>query len=261
MEKIQQPTAEHTDTTPNEQLEQFDGDLELGDIGGMNLPDLDSDLFDLQDDQPKAESRYTKPKAYRLKPQFVMYDNAVKLAKDLRLDFGQRSDVFVAGSFIFGDFIEAFLTTHNVKCTRMTISTLSLSQNNVDSLHNLLKYGYIDELNLIVSVYFYGNEIRALIPYIYRRLDIDNKFQLAVAGIHTKTCQFETLGGRKVIIHGSANLRSSGNIEQFTIEENPELYEFYDEAFSKVLDKYATIKKPVRHSQLWAELIKQKFND
>ena len=143
----------------------------------------------------------------------------------------------------------------------MTISTLSLSQNNVDSLHNLLKYGYIDELNLIVSVYFYGNEIRALIPYIYRQLDIDNKFQLAVAGIHTKTCQFETLGGRKVIIHGSANLRSSGNIEQFTIEENPELYEFYDEAFSKVLDKYATIKKPVRHSQLWAQLIKQEFND
>ena len=237
-------------------------DLELSDIGGMDLPDLDAALFDIRDgSQADSESRYTKPKVYNLKPEFVMYDNAVKLAKDLRLGFGERSDVFVSGSFIFGDFIEAFLTTHNVKAKRMTISTLSMSQNNVDSLHNLLKYGYIDELNLVISVYFYGNEIRSLIPYIYRKLDMDNRFQLAVAGIHTKTCQFETLGGRKVLIHGSANLRSSGNIEQFTIEENPGLYDFYHENFTKVLEKYATIKKPVRNRQLWAEFIKQKFND
>lgn len=237
-------------------------DLELSDIGGMDLPDFDAALFDIQNgDQTDTESRYSKPKVFNLKSEFVMYDNAQKLAKELRLDFGERSDVFVSGSFIFGDFIEAYLTTHNAKAKRMTISTLSLSQNNVDSLHNLLKYGYIDELNLIVSVYFYGNEIRSLIPYIYRQLDMDNKFQMAVAGIHTKTCQFETLGGRKVIIHGSANLRSSGNIEQFTIEENPELYDFYDTNFAKVLEKYATIKKPVRNKQLWAEFIKQKFND
>ena len=35
-------------------------------------------------------------------------------------------------------------------------------------------------------------EIRALIPYIYRHLDIDNRLQLAVANVHTKTAQFET---------------------------------------------------------------------
>ena len=242
------------------EVEKID-ELELNDIGGMDMPDLDVALFDIQEDEADSENRYAKPKVYNVKSEFVMYDNAVKLAKDLRMDYGERSDVFVSGSFIFGDFIEAYLTTHHAKAKKMTISTLSLSQNNVDSLHNLLKYGYIDELNLIVSVYFYGNEIRSLIPYIYRQLDMDNRFQLAVAGIHTKTCQFETLGGRKILIHGSANLRSSGNIEQFTIEENPLLYDFYDDAFAKVIDKYATIKKPVRNKQLWEEFIKMKFND
>lgn len=102
----------------------------------------------------------------------------------------------------------------------MTITTLSLSQNNIDSLHNLMEGGYIGELNLIVSVYFWAHEIHQLIPYIYRQLDINDRFQLCVGGIHTKTTQFETMGGRKVIIHGSANLRSSGSVEQFTIEEN-----------------------------------------
>lgn len=231
------------------------------DFGNIELPDLDLSLFDVLNDEYNEETRYIKPKVYEVKPEYVLYDNAVKLAKNLRLDFGARYDVFVSGSFIFGDFLEAFIMGNNAKCKKMTISTLSLNQNNVDSLYNLLAGNYIDELNLIVSVYFWGNEIRSLIPYMYRKLDFGNKFQLSVASIHTKTAQFETLGGRKVVIHGSANLRSSGNIEQFTIEENPELYDFYDDHLSRIAEKYATIRKPVRGNDLWAELIKKKFND
>lgn len=116
----------------------------------------------------------------------------------------------------------------------MVVSTLSLSQNNIDSFKNLLKYGWIEDLSLIVSAYFYSNEIRVLIPYIYRNLDIDNKFQLAVAGIHTKTCHILTEDGRKIVIHGSANLRSSANVEQITIEENEQLYDFYEKQNKKM---------------------------
>jgi hypothetical protein len=143
----------------------------------------------------------------------------------------------------------------------MTISTLSLSQDNIDSLANLLNWGYIDELNLVVSAYWFSHERWTLVPYCYEVLDKDNKFQLAVAGIHTKTCQFESLGGKKIVIHGSANLRSSGNIEQFTIEENPQIYDFYDEVYSNILDRYATIRKQIRGKDLWKTMNKNKFND
>lgn len=235
-------------------------DFDIGDIG-IETPDINASLFDILEDGEGQESRYIKPKVYTQRADFVMYDNAVKLTRDITLDYGDRYDVVVNGSFIFGDFLEAFIVRNNAKCKRFTISTLSLNQNNVDSLHNLITHGYIDELNLIVSAYFYNMEIRALIPYIYRQLDINNAFQLAVANVHTKTAQFETLGGRKVIAHGSANLRSSGCIEQFTIEENPELYDFYDEMFSRILERYQTIRKPVWGKQAWAEIIKKKFND
>lgn len=165
-----------------------DSDLRISgvDFGNIELPDLDLSLFDVLNDEYNEETRYIKPKVYEVKPEYVLYDNAVKLAKDLRLDFGARYDVFVSGSFIFGDFLEAFIMGNNAKCKKMTISTLSLNQNNVDSLYNLLAGNYIDELNLIVSVYFWGNEIRSLIPYMYRKLDFGNKFQLSVASIHTK---------------------------------------------------------------------------
>ena len=235
--------------------------FDIGDIGNFDLPDVDTSLFDVLSDDEGEETRYIKPKVYTRKPDFVMYDNAVKLARDIEMTGGSRYDVIVNGSFIFGDFLEAFIVRNNAKCKKLTISTLSMNQNNIDSLHNLITHGYIDELNLIISAYFYNMEIRALIPYIYRHLDIDNRLQLAVANVHTKTAQFETLGGKKIIAHGSANLRSSGSIEQFTIEESPELYDFYDEFFSRILERYQTIRKPVWGKDAWADLIRKKFND
>lgn len=175
----------------------------LGDIGNIDLPDININLLDFVPTDGTEETRYTVPKVARHASDYVLYDNAVKMAKDLRLDFGQRFDAFVSGSFIFGDFIEAFLTTNNACAKRMVISTLSLSQDNVDSLFLLMDKGYVKQLDLIVSAYFWGNERMGLIPYIYRQLDMGDRFQLAVAGIHTKTCHFETLGGRKIVMHGS----------------------------------------------------------
>lgn len=152
--------------------------------------------------------------------------------------------------------------------SEMTISTLSLSQDNVDSLEGLMTHGYIDKLNLIISVYFWAHERYALLPYMYKHLDIGQsedgtggRFQLAVAGMHTKTCHFKTDGGKYIVMHGSANLRSSGSIEQFTLEENEQLFNFYDEQFSKILEKYGTIKKPIRNSRAWDIFTKKYFKD
>ena len=61
-------------------------------------------------------------------------------------------------------------------------------------------------------------------------------------------------------MHGSANLRSSGNIEQFTMEENPELFDFYDQHLSRIVEKYATIRKPIRNSNAWELFNRMRFN-
>ena len=229
--------------------------LDGWDIGGLEIESVNLNDFNFCDDYFE-ETRYVKPKLFALKSSQILYDNAVQLAQTTDLWETKRYDVIVNGNFIFGDYIEAFLKTYNVKCLKMTLSTLSLSQENVDSLENLIRGGYIEQLDLIVSAYFYSHERSSLIPYIYKNLDIDNRFQLAVAGIHTKTCSFQTLGGRFVVIHGSANMRSSGNIEQITIEENSELYNFYDSIFSNIVERYKTINKPIRGKQVWEAINK-----
>ena len=67
-------------------------DLHVSDFGNIEIPDLDLSLFDVLNDGYDEETRYTKPKVYDLKSDYVLYDNAVKLAQELRLGFGERAD-------------------------------------------------------------------------------------------------------------------------------------------------------------------------
>lgn len=186
----------------------------------------------------------------------VKYANAEKLVADLGpIPAGFRAFVIVDGKFIFGDFIEALIVKNNWRCRELTISTLSMSQENVDSLANLITGGYLQALNLIVSHYFFANERQDLIPYLYKTLDQGDVLQVAVASVHTKIAMIRTECGRKITIHGSANLRSSSNIEQIVIEHSPDLFDFCAEVHHGIIERHKTINKAVRRTDLWSAVI------
>lgn len=236
-------------------------DIDLGGFGNFDIPYLDIDAFTfMPEDEADTENRYIKPRLIPMREDQVLFDNAQQLAREIKIEKGDRYDCIVSGSFIFGDFIEAFILHNRCKAINMTITTLSLSQDNIDSLRTLLEKGYVDKLDMIVSDYFYSHERHALIPYLYEQLDMNDKFQLAVAFVHTKTIHFATLGGKKIVIHGSANLRTSGNVEQFTIEENEELFDFYEEQFQSILERFKTINKTAPRKKLWRDIMRKKFN-
>jgi hypothetical protein len=158
-----------------------------------------------------TQSRFIEPHGCEEIDEFrVTYSNAAKLADDigdLPVDF--RAFVILDGRFIFGDLLEALIVNNNWLCEELTISTLSMSQNNVDSLANLINGGYLKSLNLIVSHYYFANERGGLMPYLYDKLDINDVLQVAVASVHTKIAMIRTECGKKITIHGSANLRTS----------------------------------------------------
>jgi len=62
--------------------------------------------------------------------------------------------------------------------------------------------------------------------------------------------------GKKIVISGSANLRSSRCMEEITIQTCAETYDFHHAWQSVILDRYATIKKSVRASALYDMIIK-----
>lgn len=188
--------------------------------------------------------------------EMVKYKFAKDFADKIQIQKGSRYCAVINGSFIFGDFIEALVVKQNYHVKKMTIGTLSMSENNIDSLRNLLKGGYVDELDLIVSHHFFSHERNNLIQYAYEQLDFEDKFQLAVAGTHQKTCIIETHCGLFIVMDGSANLRSSGNIEHFRIEESKFLYDWMYEWNQEIVIVYKTIKKGVRYEQLWKAITK-----
>jgi hypothetical protein len=201
------------------------------------------------------KSRYIKPPLTKeISEVNLKYSDAKKLADSIDLKKNERIFCIINGSFIFGDFIEALVVKNNWHIKSMTISTLSMSENNVDSLANLINGGFVNELNLIVSDYFYSHERSNIIPYIYQELDKENKLQLAVAGTHCKVCIFETYNNGFVVIHGSANLRSSQNIEQFVVEESETLYRFNKEYQDSIIKKFKTINKAIRGKELWHQV-------
>jgi hypothetical protein len=221
--------------------------------------DMDSFSDEEVDMDMEFETRYIKPpKTKEISEINLKYSDAGKLAKEIKIEAQSRYFAVIAGSFYFGDFIEALIIENNWLVKEMTISTLSLNENNIDSLVNLIEGDYLQKLNIIISDFFFSHERHNLVKYMYQELDKDNRFQLAVAGTHCKLCIFKTACGKYIVIHGSANLRSSGNIEQIVIEESKVLFDFNNKYQNAIISKYKTINKPIRHKKLWQAVVQEK---
>lgn len=219
----------------------FDADFNMEDFSDIEI-DMELDF----------ETRYIKPpKSREIPEKHLKYEYAEKLANEIQITTDSRHFVVVNGTFYFGDFIEALIVKNNWHVSEMIVSTLSLCQNNVDSFANLLNGGFLDKLDLIVSDYFFSHERQGLVPYLYEKLDKEDKFQLAAASTHCKIVLIKTHCGKHIVMHGSANLRSSSNIEQIVIEENKTLYDFNVDYQLRILDKYKTIDKSIRGKELW----------
>lgn len=219
--------------------------FELDFSGLMDAFDLDSlEGFSFTSDEDAVKTRIMKPRIRP--PERINYRNAQDMAKQTSLEKGMNMYSFVSGNFIFGDYLEALFET-GMRVDELYICTLSLSEDNVDSLKNILLTRRCKKLNLIISHYFYSHERERLIPYLYQELDHNNLFQLAVAGIH---CKIALIGehdkGMKLVLHGSANMRSSSNVEQIQMQEDEKLYAFNKEFFDNIIEKYGTINKEIQ---------------
>lgn len=206
--------------------------------------ELEFDIADFNFDNEKeqAPTRIVKP-TFPAKPIMVDYKNAKDLVSKIKLYPGEQIHSVVRGDFIFGDFLEALLVEKNVTAKNVYLSTLSLSQENADSLAGLLRDGYIVNLTIMVSNYFYSHEKNRILKYLIEKCDIENRLSVIVVRNHTKIALLE-VSNIRLVLSGSSNLRSSRSIEQFVLQESQELYEFYRQLFTEN-EEYSILKKEV----------------
>lgn len=220
----------------------------------LDLANLTADDFTLE---AALSARYHAPaKSRLLHPHLVRYENAQVLATDLGAHYnltvpGAHLHAILNGTFIFGDFIEAWVKANNWLIPDLWLATLSYNIDNVDSLANLLHGDYVQRIHLLVSDFFYASERHkeGLIAYAYHELDQygGDRFQLSVTMSHAKVTLLSPLDeatGQPLghyVLHGSANLRSSSSIEQLCIEHDPTLYAFHHDWLSALEGQYSTI--------------------
>lgn len=135
------------------------------DITEINFPDtieLDDDIdfsvadFSIVDEE--EQTRIIKPKMAKA----AIYNKADfqyarDLASKISLEKNTRTTCIVPGNFIFGDLPEALVIYRGIDLKTIYCSTLSLSENNVDSFNNLLLFRNVEKINLMLSGYFYSH--------------------------------------------------------------------------------------------------------
>ena len=182
-----------------------------------------------------AEAEVEIPK---LANEPVMFENALDMVK--RMEYGKNYFAIVAGTFIFGDFIEALCYEKELAPEEVYITTLGMSQNNIDSMVNLLKFLGVKKLNLIVSHYFAGTERHGLMEYIKQEFAGLNA-DVAVLQSHCKIVLIFSKKGN-CLICGSANLSSSNNVEQFMILYDPKTIEFCRRKLAGIMEKFTVYR-------------------
>jgi hypothetical protein len=163
---------------------------------------------------------------------------------------GDTLTALLSGNFIFGDFLEALAVENGVRFKRLTLSTLAISDENVISLENMMETGFLERLEIVVSSYFWAHN-RANVSFLYEHLCDTHGAKIAVAGIHTKIALIET-EKTKILVHGSANMRSSRTLETVTVEQDDALFDFHDAWHQQILTDYQVTKKERRASNLWS---------
>jgi hypothetical protein len=203
----------------------------------VDFSSLDFDLDSIMPHDSKEDIEKEFIREARLNFEPVCFENAVKAAECI--DINKDYFALVSGKFIFGDFIEALLYQKQLKPKRMYITTLGMSQENIDSIVNLTVLG-AQEVNLIVSGYFAGTERRGLAPYMVKEFEGHN-INVAVLASHCKLCLFECDEGN-FMIAGSANLSSSNNVEQFQIFHDDKVFRHCKRMLNNILKKHTVIR-------------------
>lgn len=138
---------------------------------------------------------------------------------------GDRTHCVLRGDFVLCDLIPAIIEARG-RCPVLRVATLGLSAANADALACLVERGRIGRLTVVVSHYFAQVDKATVFRAVQARLE--GVGRLAVTRSHAKVICLPTERGDSFTIEGSANLRSSDNLEQMLILNDAATLAFHE---------------------------------
>lgn len=155
--------------------------------------------------------------------RFIRPENARSVLPHLP-EPGDHTHAILRGDFVLGDLIPAIL--ERGPCIHVRIATLGLSEYNAETLARLCRAGTIGQITMVVSHYF--EQVNKSTVYADVRRILADFCHFVVMRSHAKVITLHTEHDHWVI-EGSANLRSSDNLEQMTVYNDADLLAFHSD--------------------------------
>lgn len=154
---------------------------------------------------------------------FIRPENAAALLEYLPSP-GDRTHGILRGDFVLCDIIPAIIAKRG-GCPHLRIATLGLSVSNADTLAMLVERGHVERLTLVVSHYFQQVDKATVYRGVESRLR--GLAEIIVTRCHAKVICLPNRSGDFYVVEGSANLRSSDNVEQIVITNDRDTHDFH----------------------------------
>jgi hypothetical protein len=140
---------------------------------------------------------------------------------------GEALHALMTGRYDLMILLTVVLEQRPDSCTHLRIATLSLKQRNSFELLTLLDSGQVARATVLCSEFFRDHNTG-----IYASLQAElakrpGGHRLAAARSHAKVVCMEMADGDRLVLEGSANLRTNSNIEQFCLLNHAALHDFH----------------------------------
>lgn len=208
----------------------------------MTLPALNTDLAEALADLDRRRDRagpqfgapanlFHKVKAVEKVNRagirnLIRPENAAQILPHLPADESERLHALLRGDFVLFDLIPAIIGRLG-PVDHLRIATLGMSAANAAGLARLLATGHVARLTLVVSHYFRQVDRASVWPEVCAALE-PHGVRPVVTRNHAKVIllPFRDRPDR-LTLEGSANLRSSDNVEQLCVFNSAATHDFH----------------------------------
>lgn len=141
---------------------------------------------------------------------------------------GQAVHALMTGRYDLMVLLACLIEQHGQVCDQLRIATLSLKQRNTFELVRLIDAGRVKHATLLCSEFFrdHNGSIYEGVHQAFTQRPA-GKHRLAAARSHAKVVTMAFAGGDRLVLEGSANLRTNSNIEQFCLLNHAGVHDWH----------------------------------
>jgi hypothetical protein len=172
-----------------------------------------------------------------LRRRQVMFREAKELLPYLPKAEGEATHAIMSGRYDLMVLLAAILEFFVSGCQSLRIATLSFNDRNTLEMAGLLRSCKVGTLTLLCSSFFKAHNQAEYAAARREAAGFPGRWRLAAARNHCKIVLAD-FGKRRLVLEGSANLRTNGNLEQLLIVQDAELFAWHAAWIDELVSKH-----------------------